>query len=319
MEIKENLDLTGNFLLDAKVTNPPSSDDHVVNKEFVDEGDAFVALTSPGGAVGRLPAGVLSDDTQLEILYKIIYGSLAAVYQIPIPTCSNLITGIHEVGEVVDEFITVTFNSHDASSRLQRFLGTGITPGAYTSGETLDLTDWVVQDGEQGWLCEVSYGASTVVKQNSRGVDDTSGWFGPGINDSPIVGFTGVWPFFWQLDGVNSGIRALTNKVVQPLGTLRFVVGAGVARNLYIAVPGDMRIYSSINFFTDNSGSWTKSLSILNDLTNSGFTSTYSTFTLNVPAASGETVITVLFRPMTGFVTGMSFVDDNYIASEYVI
>lgn len=185
-------------------------------------------------AVGGAPAQAASawkTKNIVQVLDTILFPDVLPTYTIPTITCSSSVTGIREIGEVINPVITVVGSKNDAGTFTTIYTVRGVstinTNNAPTQNAITNIaaqfgyadpnnpnysytsaytdTSFTVPSGSTTWNGRGSYGAG-LAKKNNKGVDDVRAAIVRSVDakqaadaafNSTTVSITGIHPYFW--------------------------------------------------------------------------------------------------------------------------
>lgn len=244
--------------------------------------------------VGGISAGdVVEGNTISQLFDRIFHPRIPAVYNLPTLTATITAKPTNEVGSMANTVISTSVNLRDSSGAdgAEPYTFSGGSLNGSFSNSTGSITDnsYVTKEGSNAWTVDFKYlGAN--VKKDSHGNDDPVGQFGDGTI-SKTASYTGFWPWFIY-NGNNiapptslATVRNLFVKNVAAVPSSSFtatVVGDTAVKSVVIVVPDDNNT-ATISVIKDGAlpitASFIKSR-IVNapDLTNSGYTKSYSVF-----------------------------------------
>lgn len=154
-----------------------------------------------GGIPKDTPPSSVDGKNLKDIIDLMLYPLISPSYTLPNieGSISNTSFITTDVGFKTDIVLDVAVNQNDALSiDSYTFSGLGITGTITQTSPTLILEDHILLEGDNVWTIGINY-SGAVLKQNSHGVDDSTGLFSSGtILENVIINAT--YPLLYSVD-----------------------------------------------------------------------------------------------------------------------
>lgn len=204
-----------------------------------------VESVSVGGATSA-PASTWKNKNIVQVLDTILFPDLYSTYTVPTISISGNQSGTKEIGQTINQSLTLTATENDAGVFTQLLikrgattLSTDVSPTGvavaniadqygYTNPNNPNLryaasyTDtFVVTSGTTSWSGTGSYDAG-LAKKNNKGVDDdrpfvvrsTSAPQAASTFNSNAVSVNGIYPYFWGVSSTQPTTSTIASEIV---------------------------------------------------------------------------------------------------------